>query len=168
MLDSIAFRHLKGFKRALDFAIGQDLSEGQMLIEAFASSMPSEANQKPINAWPEKVEQVCNRLNNGSRLYLEYRGLSERIHPGILSMLFPTVFDHPSPVDPGSRNTDDISLVALLARHPFWLAIGACAWAGWAADRLFATDHFGPLLAEFAAEAGFAPIFRDESWAEET
>jgi hypothetical protein len=166
MLSSIEFRHLKGLKRVLDFARGQDLPEGATLMEAVASFIPAGDDQKPTVSWPEKIEQVCNRLNTGPQIYLEYRAMSERLHPGSVSALFPAILDHPGADDPGLAHLDSSNAASFYIRRSFWLAIGACAWAGWAADQLFATDHFGPLLAEFANELGFRPIFRAEARAE--
>jgi len=160
MLHNIEHRHLKGLKRVREFASKRNLLGDQILMEVLLTMMPTETNQEPTITWPEKIEQVSNRLTDGSQLYLEYRNLSAWVHPGIYSILFSALFDHTGTVDPRPQDADDASLVGLVTRRPFWLAIGACAWAGWAADQVFATHHFGPLLAEFADELGFAPIFK--------
>ena len=161
ILNSITFRHRKGLERVLNFARGQDLPEGAV-VEAVASLILTGDSQKPTS-WSGKIEQVCNQLNTGERLYLEYRILSEQLHPGISSVLLPAVLDHPRADGSTVADLDASEAASFYIRRSLWLAIGACAWAAWAADRFFTTDHFEPLLAEFANELGFFPIFKTEA-----
>ena len=164
IFNSITFRHRKGLERVLDFARGQVLPEGGMsLVEAVTLLILGEDDQKPTISWPEKIEQVCNRLNTGERLYFEYRILSEQLHPGISSVLLPAVLDHPRADGSTVADLDASEAASFYTRRSLRLAIGACAWAGWVADRFFTTDYFGPLLAEFANELGFLPIFKTEA-----
>ncbi len=167
MLNSIELRHLKGLKRVRDFIHGRDLPAVAELIEIPTSFMPAGDDQKPTGSWPEKIEQVCHRLNTGPVIYLEYRNLSAQLHPGISSALLPAIHDHPGVDDPGLAHLDSSNAASLNIRHSFWLAIGACAWAGWAADQFFGTAHFGPLLAEFTDELDFVPIFNTPQLEEE-
>lgn len=161
ILESIAFRHVREFKRALDFLNEHELSGSQILMQGLASIIDTQPIKNPTVPWPTIVKQVCDRLNSGSELYLQYRALSERIHPGVVTTFSTTVFDHLSSVDPRESDIDDTYPIVTFARHPFWLAIGACVWAGWAADQIFATHHFGPLLAELSDNLGFMPIHKE-------
>ena len=167
ILKSKAFRHIKGLKNLLAFVDSQTPSAFAGLANILESSM-SGVDESGAPRWVENVQQICERLNTGSQIYENYRILSERMHPGMGSAIYPASFDEPD--SGGSRSIDptgDVNTPSFLVRHTLWLAIGACAWAGWAADQLFATDHFGPLLAEFADELGFVPIFNTPQLEEE-
>jgi hypothetical protein len=160
ILKSKSFRHIKGLKSLLVSLDGQTpstVAELANILESYKSG----GDERTAPQWVENVKQICDRLNTGSKIYGNYRTLSERMHPGIGSAVYPASFDEPNPggsssVDP----TDDANTPNIFVRQTLSLAIGTCAWAGWAADRLFATDHFGPLLAEFADEMDFVPIFK--------
>jgi hypothetical protein len=158
ILDSIKSRHREGLERLLDFVGRQDVP-GAEVLEAIASLVPTGGSQD-TKTWPQKIKQVCDRLDTGETLYLNYRILSERLHPRLYSALLPAVLDYPTadastPPDPDASEADNF-----LIQYYLWLAIGACAWAGWAVDRFFNTHHFEPLLAGFASELSFVPIVK--------
>lgn len=159
ILNSMEFRHLKGLNRVTEFLSQQDLPEnsGLSTIEELMSSI---GESKPPTPWADKMEQICNRLNTGERVYLEYRMLSERIHPGIYSVVLPTVFDDLKTATPKQDRFIESSPANMFIRHSLKLAIGACMWAGWAVDQLGATDRFGSLLATFPDDLGFIPLVR--------
>jgi hypothetical protein len=161
IIDSIKSRHREGFERLRDFVARQDVL-GAEVIEAIASLVLTGGSQD-TEAWPQKIKQVCDRLDTGEVLYLYYRILSGWLHPGLSSALLPAVLDYPTadastPPDLSPSQADNILIP--YTQYYLWLAIGACAWAGWAADRFFNTHHFEPLLAGFASELGFVPIVK--------
>jgi hypothetical protein len=163
MLDSIEFRHLEGFDKIVGLVGKQDSAESSALLEAFTTLMPAPGEQESIATCPEKIEQVCERLHTGGRIYqIEYRNLSERMHPGLTSAIYPAIFDDPEAADPALTRLTKANAASCFIRRSLWLAIGACMWAGWAADNLFGTDHFGPLFATFPDDLGFVPIFAEE------
>ncbi|MCI2975523.1 MAG: hypothetical protein MP439_05545 [Ferrimicrobium sp.] len=158
IFDSITSRHRKELKRLLDFVGGQDVPEGEV-VEAIASLIPT-GDSQDTETWPQKIKQVCDRLDTGERIYHEYGLLSGRLHPGLFSVLLPAVLDYPKADASTPPDLDASEADSFLIRYDLWIAIGACAWAGWAVDRFFNTHHFEPLLAEFAGELGFVPIFK--------
>lgn len=159
ILNSMEFRHIKGLDRVTEFLRQQDLPENSGLptLEELRSSIEESKSPTP---WADKMEQICNRLNTGERVYLEYRMLSERIHPGISSVLFPAIFDDLKTATPNQTRFIEPNPANLSIRRSLKLALGACMWAGWAVDQLFTTDHFGSLFATFPDDLGFIPIIR--------
>lgn len=105
-----------------------------------------------------KFEKVCRRLVTGDVVYRHYRMLSNVIHPGFgsaspffLSAFAAGDFEDAVPVmEPAPLGLGD--------RVGLWLALGACGWAGWSADRLFGTEYFGPLLDATVRALGFIPL----------
>lgn len=106
--------------------------------------------------WATTFEQVCDRLQTGDRVYLHYRMLSDLVHAG---------FGSAGAFLLAGAAAGSVERPALLheplvpyIRTVLWLAVGACAWAGWSADRIFGTTHFKHTLDPTAREFGFRPL----------
>ena len=84
--------------------------------------------------------------------------LSSEVHPGFgsasLYFLAATARelagDDELPKGPANFGVSD----ALL------LAIDSCVWAGWSIDKLFAIEHFGPVIAPIADRLDLVPLTR--------
>ena len=110
----------------------------------------------PNTNGPPLQSGSADRLQTGDRVYLHYRMLSDLVHAG---------FGSAGAFLLAGAAAGSVERPALLheplvpyIRTVLWLAVGACAWAGWSADRIFGTTHFKHTLDPTAREFGFRPL----------
>lgn len=102
-------------------------------------------------------QQACERLVAGDQIYRHYRTLSNYSHAGFGSAN-PFMIASFAIGDPSKSLTLTSSPMCPEVRTGLWLAVGACAWAGWSVDKLFATDYFGSVLDTAVRDIGFIPL----------
>lgn len=105
----------------------------------------------PDTRWMRKIEQVCDKFEIGQVVYAHYRLASSLLHPGFGSAA-PTLMTAMVSETLPAKEIVDISTSVLP------LAVAACVWAGWAADKVFRVDYFGDVVGEIAERAEILPL----------
>ncbi len=154
VLDRLEVRFQAQWDRLIQSSrqLGEDIPDFvDLLLHGMPDVTPAEGT-----SWVRKVEQVCDRLETGYRVYDHYRMLSSEMHPGFGSaaLYFMAAFtqmkrdDSSFPVEPIQLGTDMV----------LFLAVGACVWAGWSIDSLFGIDYFQGVVSDIAVTMSLSPL----------
>lgn len=143
--------------------VGRELTKGAIPDEDALSLLADilgkwEASTSDIDAssaWVPRMRRVCDHLDNGDTIYGHYRGLSTLMHAGFgsASGFMVAAFGAGTPQDPVLTHEPVVYETNLI----LWASLGACAWAGWSADKLFGFDHFTSVC-DLLRPQGFEPL----------
>jgi hypothetical protein len=153
MINTLDRRQVDNLEKLLEQASSASNIPTTELSEYLVSVSTDVIDNESVEQWPRKVEQVSQRLVSGDEIYTIYRILSNRLHPGILTTLFPAATNR---IKGERREVAD--WLDSLTYSSLSFALGACAWASWSADAFFGTSHFGPVLDIVTDGLGFIPI----------
>lgn len=144
-------------------AIGQELANSAMdeegisalLAEVLDKWETSESEIDRESGWVNRMKRVCDRLVNGDTIYGHYRGLSTQMHCGFGNAegFMVASFGGGTLEKPVLSHEPVVFSTKLI----LWASLGACAWAGWAADKVFGFDHFTSVC-DLLRPQGFEPL----------
>jgi hypothetical protein len=144
--------------------VGRELAKSGTAAEEDALSLLADMLEKwsaltsdmdSSSTWVHRMQRVCDHLVDGDTIYGHYRGLSTQMHCGFGSAegFMVAAFGAGTPEDPVLTHEPVIYATKLI----LWGSLGACAWAGWAADKLFGFDHFAS-VSDLLRPQGFEPL----------
>lgn len=148
VVDQLAIKSLRRSHDTLMAIPREDQPEIDMLSRIAFRLIEDDETSGPINA--HVLKRVCEKLENGNTIYYHYQILSSIVHPGLGSML--TIDSDQFAAKAG------IDFNLAYRSLSLWLAVGGCAWAAWASNRLINPDDFDDHFGERVRHMGFMPL----------
>jgi hypothetical protein len=154
VLDRLERRYID-VGRALAKGVMPDNATDLALLGDILDKWQSTSDIDPSSDWVRWMKGVCDRLIDGDTIYGHYQGLSTLMHCGFGSAegFLVAALSSGSPDEPRLTHEPLVYETKLI----LWASIGACAWAGWSADKLFGFEHFTPVC-DLLRPQGFVPL----------
>lgn len=153
VLDHLAVKSLRRTNESIGKMASDDLNDFEPVTLMLEKLIEEDATKGPSRI--HVVKEVCDIFENGEIIYAFYQALSNLIHPGLGSASM-FMFDH-LPSETG------IDLKRAHRQMMLKMAIGGCAWAGWAADTMFHRTDFDDKFGQNMRELDFVPLTLPQS-----